>query len=124
MTEIKVLDLVKQGYGDYRRYYLIGTVTAISKAGTLTVNFGDDTKQFRKGKYGYSCSKLTEYEIEVREWQRQRPKTDLVKFEKPWGNDDYDKISVTASLNDENLENLADELDAVRKWWAAKPKEK
>jgi len=124
--EFKVGDRVKQLSGDkWHRRWVNGLVTDVSRKGTLSVKFDDvsDVQQIRRGKYGYACQKLSKNEKSVLDWLRQKPKTKFARLEKPWGHDEFDKVSTSIALSPDNISSLIDELQSIRSWWLSRPRE-
>ena len=124
--EFKVGDRVKQRSGDkWNPRWINGLVTDVSHKGTLSVKFDDvsDVQQIRRGKYGYACQKLSNNETSVLDWLKRKPKTTLARPEKPWGCDEWDKVTAQITLNQDNVSLLIEELQSIRSWWMSRPNE-
>lgn len=130
-SDFKVGDIVRWDEGStWHRYEVWGKVTAVSKAGTLTVKRLDhkagntEFESIRKAKYGYKCELVPSHDIAMRKWHNALPKTkhlDASLGLPPYRDNGVTLRMDSADLSDETLADIASDLEAIRSWFKAKP---
>lgn len=128
-TDFKVGDLVKFTVGSgFGARDAVGKITKVTKAGGLTIVANGTEYNFRKKKYGTSCSHLTDHEKATLEWLQKRPKTTYLDYKWPWVRGALDApecvvpTTSNTSINFDNIAEVRDELRYISDWWWERPK--